>query len=695
MLASAGGRGLCARCHISNERKSGRVGLRRTAPSSPARARRLLGPIRANLPSSGNPSSPSSKSKSQQPQSKTMGVIKPKQLQGSVVAEDAELSTTFSRRDLVELRRACLLAHSTKGEVAPFPFAGCVLVSRKGKVKAETFQHASGTTPAEIQALAIAAPKACKGGTLYLNMEPAHALGQEASVEGIAAAGVARVVLGMANPQPHLQGKATAALREAGVQVDCLSALVLNPELEEEGAASAVAVADRALALSREMAGAVVDTLEADALWTLKGCLETNEDLLHCVAKARPLCVLKYAMTIDGKTASVSGHSAWISGTDSRKRVYEQRAECDCVVVGGETVRSDNPKLTTRQQEGHVPTRVVISRTMNLPLDPTCNLWDTGVAPSLVITEKGVRPEAQRALQELGVEVVAFEKLSLAKVVDHLYDRGYMRVLWECGGMLAGPAIAAGVVNKVMCFVAPKVIGGDGAPSPVGDGLGLEKMSEALDVTDVSYEQISQDVLATGYLPTSTSIFHVASEAYGKSANPVAGNGAAGDAEEVTFYKAWRKYGMLSNFYCVDLDIGGRTWRSVEHYYQAMKFSGVGFAETTYVMDEIAAQVSAEEAARLGRSVQQTKPHLVRGDWGQAKLEVMREALEVKFARGSPAWRLLRSTCSSESEAGLCKLIEYSPRDAFWGNGFDGRGLNWLGTMLMEIRDQDASNDEA
>ena len=523
-----------------------------------------------------------------------------------------------------------------------------------------------------------------------MNLEPSYAMGEEASVRSIVESRVARVVIGMENPLVHLRGRAIKALREAGVQVDCLRSHLAGKfdNLVEMGLSSDSSVG------FLDSGG---DTLEQEMVMTLKLCLETNENLLHCVAKGRPLCVLKYAMTFDGKTASVSGHSAWISGTRSRQLVYRQRALCDCVVVGGETARSDNPNLTTRRDEGHAPTRVVVSRTMDLPLD--CNLWDVGMAPTLVITERGAKPELQRSLRGMGVEVIEIEGLSLAKVADHLYDRGFMRALWECGGVMAAPAISEGVISKVMAFVAPKIIGGADAPTPVGDALGLTKMSDALDVTDIRYEQVDQDVLATGYLPTTTSLFHLAEEAYAlardrgypevaSSVTCGASSSAIGAEENaVRFYKAWNRYGILSNFFCVPIELDGKMWRSVEHYYQAMKFSNSCSVEAALAMDEIAAQKSAEEAARIGRCLQSSKPSLVRQDWGEAKLEVMRNALECKFRRGTPAWELLHSTCGVGEMP--CRLIEYSPRDSFWGEDFDGKGENWLGVMLMDVRDMD------
>jgi diaminohydroxyphosphoribosylaminopyrimidine deaminase/5-amino-6-(5-phosphoribosylamino)uracil reductase len=616
-----------------------------------------------------------------------MGVIKPKS------SSRIDLSKRFERRDLVMLRRATLLAKSSQGQVSPFPFAGCVLVSRKNKVLAETFQYACGTEACELQALDLAGFSATDGSTLYLNMEPGYSLGEELVVDRILQARVKRVVVGMESPLVHLRGRAIQALEEAGVKVDVLSSALREALLcEEEGLDSVNLGLD-----------SMESTPKTDMLRTLKGCYELNENLLHYVAKNRPMCVLKYAMTFDGKTASVSGHSAWISGTQSRQRVFEERALCDCVVVGGETARSDNPKLTTRKSEGHVPTRVVISRKMDLPSE--CNLWNTkDFGPTLVITEQGSKGDFQDELRAKGVEVVEFKSLNLTKVVDHLYDRGFMRVLWECGGQLAAPALAEEVIHKVMAFLAPKIIGGANAPTPVGDALGLRNMTDALDVTDVKYQQVDQDVLAIGYLPPSKSILHVAEEAYARrkpSQEEVRGSnketqqqqqGEEEDGEEeVKFYKAWNQYGLLSNFSCVPLKIDDRTWRSVEHYYQAMKFSGVSSVEASYIMNDIDAQPSAEEAARLGRKMQQLQPNLVRQDWAHFKIEVMRRALEVKFSVGSPAWHLLQSTCKAEMP---CKLIEYSPRDSFWGYGIDGKGENWLGTLLMEIRDATSIDEE-
>ena len=218
-------------------------------------------------------------------------------------------------------------------------------------------------------------PSSTLGATLYLNMEPSYSLGEEAVVDRIVDAKVKRVVIGMETPLVHARGRAIKKLEEAGIKVDVLSAALRE------------ALDDLNDNLLLNVNSVEVTTPRIDMIRTLKGCYDLNENLLHYVAKNRPMCVLKYAMTFDGKTASVSGHSAWISGTQSRQRVFEQRALCDCVVVGGETVRSDDPKLTTRKSEGHIPTRVVISRKMDLPKD--CNLWNTKVAPTLVITEQG------------------------------------------------------------------------------------------------------------------------------------------------------------------------------------------------------------------------------------------------------------------------------------------------------------------
>ena len=227
-------------------------------------------------------------------------------------------------------------------------------------------------------------------------------------------------------------------------------------------------------------------------------CRQLNEGFIHRILYKQPLGILKYAMTLDGKIATTSGHSAWITNQDARTEVHQLRAACDAVIVGGNTVRQDNPYLTSHNNDAHNPLRVVMSRSLNLP--EQARLWDTNKASTLVLTEVGSSQTFQKMLREKGVEVVEFRSLTPEQVMTHLYKLGFCSVLWECGGILAASAIAQGAVQKIMAFIAPKIIGGDHAPTPVGD-LGLTNMTEALPLERVSWRIVGDDCLVEGYLP--------------------------------------------------------------------------------------------------------------------------------------------------------------------------------------------------
>eukprot|EP00899_Mesostigma_viride_P017882 jgi/Mesvir1/26095/Mv06814-RA.2 len=324
---------------------------------------------------------------------------------------------------------------------------------------------AQGTPTAEELAVRMAGERA-RGATAFLNLEPAHGTGELAAVEALVQGGVSRVVIGLLHPLPVMRGRAAAALRQAGVAVD-----VVGVQTEDGGTSNGA------------MAAAA--------------CLDVNRPLVYRCATQRPYSVLKYAMTLDGKIAAASGHSAWVSCTESRALVFQARARSDAVIVGGNTVRRDNPRLTTRREGGHQPIRIVMSKTGHLPMD--ANVWDVDHAPTILMTQHGVDPGMLAKLRSRGVEVVSFPQLTPAAVMDYCYLRGFLQVLWECGGTLSAPAIKDGVIHRVMSFIAPKIIGGKRAPTPVGD-LDLDLMTDALPLANAQFQMAGVDVLVTGDL---------------------------------------------------------------------------------------------------------------------------------------------------------------------------------------------------
>jgi len=363
---------------------------------------------------------------------------------------EAAVGTAFDRA----MMQQCLsLARRALGKTAPNPLVGSVIV-QDGQVVGEGFHPGAGHPHAEVFALREAGDRAY-GATVYVNLEPCSHYGRTPPcADALVTAGVAKVVVGTIDPDPRVSGRGIARLQAAGIEV-------------------------------------IVGVEEA-------ACRQLNEAFIHRVLHHRPFGILKYAMTLDGKIATSSGHSAWITDQAARDFVHQLRVACDAVIIGGNTLRQDNPKLTSHQSQAHNPLRVVMSRTLNLPTE--AHLWQTSVAPTLVLTEVGANQDLQQLLLKQGVEVVELSPLTPERVMVYLYDRGFLSVLWECGGTLAASAIAQAAVQKILAFIAPKIIGGHTAPTPVGE-LGLATMTEAISLERVSWRTVGSDCLIEGYLP--------------------------------------------------------------------------------------------------------------------------------------------------------------------------------------------------
>ncbi|MEH2063328.1 MAG: bifunctional diaminohydroxyphosphoribosylaminopyrimidine deaminase/5-amino-6-(5-phosphoribosylamino)uracil reductase RibD [Nostoc sp.] len=371
-------------------------------------------------------------------------------LVGSNSLPKEKVGTDFDSRMML---RCLELARRALGQTSPNPLVGAVIV-KDGEIVGEGFHPRAGEPHAEVFALKAAGDHS-RGATIYVSLEPCNHYGRTPPCsEGLIEAGVAKVVVGMVDPNPLVAGSGVARLRAAGIEV-------------------------------------LVGVEEA-------ACYQLNEAFVHRILYKRPLGILKYAMTLDGKIATTSGNSAWVTSQDARKEVHQLRAACDAIIVGGNTVRQDNPYLTSHQVGAHNPLRVVMSRHLNLP--ESAHLWQTADTATLVLTQKGANPDFQELLRKLGVEVVELISLTPDKAMAYLYERGFCSVLWECGGTLAASAIAQGAVQKVLAFIAPKIIGGSIAPTPVGD-LGLTTMTEALSLERVRWRLVGSDCLVEGYFP--------------------------------------------------------------------------------------------------------------------------------------------------------------------------------------------------
>ena len=368
------------------------------------------------------------------------------------MTESSIKSSVGTPFDQKMMQRCIRLARRALGRTSPNPLVGSVVVQEE-RIVGEGFHPKAGQPHAEVFALRDAGEQA-QGATVYVNLEPCNHYGRTPPCsEALIAARVAKVVVGMVDPNPGVSG-GIQRLREAGIEV------VVG--VEEEA------------------------------------CRQLNEAFIHRVLYKRPFGILKYAMTLDGKIATTTGHSAWVTGKVARNQVYQVRAASDAVIVGGNTVRHDNPRLTSHQTDTHNPLRVVMSRSLDLPEDS--HLWQTDEAPTLVLTEAGANGGLQQLLMKKGVEIIELTPLTPTTAMQYFYERQLSSVLWECGGTLAARAIAEGAVQKVMAFVAPKIVGGKAAPSPVGD-LGVANMTQALELERVTLRFVEPDYLIEGYLP--------------------------------------------------------------------------------------------------------------------------------------------------------------------------------------------------
>jgi diaminohydroxyphosphoribosylaminopyrimidine deaminase/5-amino-6-(5-phosphoribosylamino)uracil reductase len=350
------------------------------------------------------------------------------------------------------IRRCLELANQARGKTSPNPLVGAVVV-KNNQIIGEGFHPQAGQPHAEIFALQNAGDKA-KDATVYINLEPCNHYGRTPPcTEALIKAGIKQVVVGMIDPDLRVAGSGIKRLREAGIDVK-------------------VGVEETA-------------------------CQQLNEAFCYRVKYQRPWGIFKYAMTLDGKIATKTGHSHWITETSARNFVHHLRAGCDAIIVGGNTVRKDNPHLTTHGVADHNPLRVVMTKTFDLPLD--CHLWQVDQAKTVIFTLPQAHSPLKTQLIDKGVEIVDMEELSPRLVMNNLYNRGFCSVLWECGGNLAVQAIASGEIQKIYAFIAPKIIGGQAGFNPIGD-LNITKMNQALLLQNVQIQMIEPDILIEGYL---------------------------------------------------------------------------------------------------------------------------------------------------------------------------------------------------
>lgn len=357
--------------------------------------------------------------------------------------------------DRFYMERALQLAQLAKGRTSPNPMVGCVIV-RNGLIVGEGYHQKAGTPHAEVHALRSAGELA-RGATAYVTLEPCSHHGRTPPcAEALIRAGIERVVVAMVDPNPLVSGRGIQLLQQAGIQVD--------------------------VGLLEEQARAL------------------NEVFIHAITTGLPFVVYKAAMTLDGKIATASGDSHWVSSEASRELAQVYRDQYDVILVGSATVRTDNPKLTCRLPGGRDPVRLVIDGTLAISENARV-LSSSSTAPCIIATTQAADPGKLEHFRHLpAVEVWQYKVpryVPLREVMRVLYERGWTSVLLEGGGHLAGQMFKEKLVNKVEFFIAPKLSGL--GPSPLS-GLALDKMTEAIPLEKITLSMATGDIHVTGYV---------------------------------------------------------------------------------------------------------------------------------------------------------------------------------------------------
>ncbi len=361
------------------------------------------------------------------------------------------------------MRRALRIA--AKGYTAPNPMVGCCIV-KDGVLVGEGYHTLAGKPHAEAEALSAAGDKA-KGATAYVTLEPCSHWGRTPPcADALCTAAVKRVVVATLDSNPKVSGQGLDRIKDAGISV---------------------------------RAG----VMESQAR-------KLNEAFFHFHEKKSPFFILKSAVTLDGKTATRTGDSRWITGERSRAFVHQLRAKCSAVMVGIGTLLADDPKLTSRiarRKSPKQPLRIVLDSHLRTPLSSRAvqeARLEPVSAPLLIVTTTHASKEAEHLLFGDGVEILRLEsgsdgKVPLKALEEELFQRQIISVLVEGGGTLNAALVEAGMADKILTFIAPKIISGSDAPTSF-EGVGIAAMADAIHLNSMAVRRFDQDILIEAYL---------------------------------------------------------------------------------------------------------------------------------------------------------------------------------------------------
>ncbi|MFA1736845.1 bifunctional diaminohydroxyphosphoribosylaminopyrimidine deaminase/5-amino-6-(5-phosphoribosylamino)uracil reductase RibD [Lysinibacillus fusiformis] len=363
----------------------------------------------------------------------------------------------MTNKDEKYMQLALDLAASAKGNTNPNPLVGAVIV--KNDIIVGTGLHRKAGEPhAEVHAFRMAGEHA-QNATLYVTLEPCSHFGKTPPCANLVKeSGVSRVVVAMQDPNPTVAGRGIQLLRDAGIAVE-------------------------------------VGVLEQQAR-------RLNERFIHNMLTKRPFVISKFAMTVDGKIATHTGHSKWVTGDAAREDVHHIRHEVDGILVGVGTVIADNPSLTTRLSDGFGknPTRIIMDSLLRTPLD--ANVINTEEAPTILVCSNEGSQEKVDSFTNKGLTVLPIEKnehgLNIDEMLARLYEHGITDILLEGGSKVNASFLQQGAIDKYVIYIAPKVLGGNLSLTPFA-GYNPSLMSEAWDIEFASFDKVGEDLRIIAY----------------------------------------------------------------------------------------------------------------------------------------------------------------------------------------------------
>ena len=354
------------------------------------------------------------------------------------------------------MQLAIELARKGEGKVNPNPMVGAVIV-RDGIVIGEGYHEKYGEGHAEVNAFKSLKEDPSEA-TMYVTLEPCSHYGKTPPcVDKIVENNIKRVVIGMIDPNPLVAGKGVDKLKKAGIEVK-------------------------------------VGILEDE-------CKKLNEVFIKYILSKKPFVVLKAAMSLDGKIATRTGESKWISSEKSRLQVHNLRNKLSGIMVGVNTVIKDDPELTCRIQNGSNPIRIIVDSILRIPMNS--KVLQNKDNKTIIATTKRANMKNMQELLKKNIKVLIIEEkngqVNLNALIKKLGELNIDSILLEGGGTLNYSALEENIVDKVMIYISPKIIGGEFSKTPVG-GIGIDKLNDAFKLKDITANIVDEDILVEGYI---------------------------------------------------------------------------------------------------------------------------------------------------------------------------------------------------